>query len=76
MPVGTPIWLRWREPAIQAALLNGALVLVVPVAGYIAVYVVGTALVGLLLGVILAATARLVLGINGRHRATEQSFPS
>jgi len=32
MTDGVPIWRRWHEPAIQAALVNGALIVLVPAA--------------------------------------------
>lgn len=32
MAEGVPIWRRWHEPAIQAALVNGALIALVPTA--------------------------------------------
>lgn len=32
MTHGVPIWRRWHEPAIQAALVNGALIVLIPAA--------------------------------------------
>src|SRR3954468_9807112 len=117
MMEGVPIWRRWHEPAIQAALVNAALVAFAPtaflayrdymsevvrpspptlvasviralplflmlvpiatiqawfhrppylVAAYIAFYVVGTALIGLALGLVLAGSALLVLAMHPR----------
>lgn len=68
----------WRGPAESAGLAGGIALIVmvsgtmatwsrqpaVLVASYIAVYVVGTALVGLVLGVVLAATALSVLHLR------------
>lgn len=71
----------WRGPCEAAAIAGGlALLVMVPataatwsrepsllVIEYIAFYVIATALVGLTLGVVLAATAMLVLRIRGRE---------
>jgi hypothetical protein len=71
----------WRGPCEAAAIAGGSalLVMVSATAGtwsrepfllvidYIAFYVIATALVGLMLGVVLAATAMLVLLVRGRE---------
>jgi hypothetical protein len=71
----------WRGPCEAAAIAGGLALLVilsataatwtrepsVLVIQYIAFYVIATALVGLMLGVVLAATAMLVLRFRGRE---------